>query len=281
MFKKIVLSAFAVLFLFQAVFVRTAFAQAPGGTLPAYGPWYHQTFTDWYKKVYDADNPDEIFGERYTAAQVEWVMYGLIAFIIHAFGNEGLYACVMKNSDGVEEPGVPETLANCKDLLIQAVGIAQNDSNQNSWLASFDRPYSGIGYLKDIGTKLHIIPEAEAQGFGFTAVNPILQLWRIVRDLTYFLLILVIVVMAFMIMFRVRTSPQTVITIQSAIPRIIFALILITFSYAIAGFMIDLMYVVIGLMAAVVQGSGLTELSWPVLFDSFTNKFTVLSMIFV
>jgi len=65
--------------------------------------------------------------------------------------------------------------------------------------------------------------------------------------------------MAFMIMFRVRISPQTVITVQSALPKIIFTLILITFSYAIAGFLIDLMYVVIGIFSFIVTQGGIFD----------------------
>ena len=44
-------------------------------------------------------------------------------------------------------------------------------------------------------------------------------------------------------MFRQRISPQAVMTIQAALPKVIIALIMVTFSYAIAGFMIDISYV--------------------------------------
>ena len=44
-------------------------------------------------------------------------------------------------------------------------------------------------------------------------------------------------------------SPQTIVTIQSALPKIVVTLILVTFSYAIAGFMVDLVYVVMGLFS--------------------------------
>jgi len=45
-------------------------------------------------------------------------------------------------------------------------------------------------------------------------------------------------------MFRVKLDPKTVVTIESAIPRIVIGIILVTFSYAIAGFLIDLMWVI-------------------------------------
>jgi hypothetical protein len=55
--------------------------------------------------------------------------------------------------------------------------------------------------------------------------------------------VLVFIIIGFMIMFRARISPQAVATVQDSIPRIVVALVLVTFSYAIAGFMIDLMFV--------------------------------------
>jgi len=43
-------------------------------------------------------------------------------------------------------------------------------------------------------------------------------------------------------MLRMKINPQTVISVQNSIPKIITTLILITFSYAIAGLLIDSMY---------------------------------------
>src|SRR6185437_16773771 len=41
---------------------------------------------------------------------------------------------------------------------------------------------------------------------------------------------------------RFRVDPRTVMTLQNQIPRVIIAILLITFSYAIAGALIDLMW---------------------------------------
>lgn len=65
-------------------------ASSPDPTAAPTGTWYNQSFNDWFNKVYNPDvSPDnEIFGERYTAAQVQWVIYGLGAFLINIpFGN--------------------------------------------------------------------------------------------------------------------------------------------------------------------------------------------------
>jgi len=50
-----------------------------------------------------------------------------------------------------------------------------------------------------------------------------------------------------MIMFRVKINPQTVISLENSLPRIVVTLLLITFSFPIAGFMIDLTYVLMAL----------------------------------
>ncbi|HRS23251.1 MAG TPA: hypothetical protein P5562_03795, partial [Candidatus Woesebacteria bacterium] len=63
-------------------------------------------------------------------------------------------------------------------------------------------------------------------------------------------------IIGFAIMFRAKINPQTVVTIQSAIPKAVVALILVTFSYAIAGLMIDLMYVTTGIGISLIKTSG-------------------------
>jgi len=115
--------------------------------------------------------------------------------------------------------------------------------------------------------KPDLIPSAEAQtstsGFGFAALGGVIQtLWSISRNITYFLLVIAIIVASFMIMFRVKISPQTVITVETAIPKIILTLIFITFSYAIAGFLIDLIYVVIGVLSAILTQGEQPIFSW-------------------
>ncbi|MEK7498174.1 MAG: hypothetical protein AAB656_04640, partial [Patescibacteria group bacterium] len=103
--------------------------------------------------------------------------------------------------------------------------------------------------IKDLAN-IQIVPEVNAQtGFGFTALNPILALWKGSRDITYGLMVIAIITLAFMVMFKVKLNPQTSITIQSAIPKVVIALILITFSYAISGLLVDLMYVVYGILS--------------------------------
>lgn len=118
-------------------------------------------------------------------------------------------------------------------------------------------PASGISYLTDVKNRLQIVQPAYAQaqtpGTGFGALEPILPIWRAFRDFAYLIFVIIFIVIGFAIMFRFKISPQAVITIQSSLPRIIVALLLVTFSYAIVGFMIDLLYVILSLLILVLN----------------------------
>jgi len=116
-------------------------------------------------------------------------------------------------------------------------------------------PASGIYYAYDLLHRFGAAP-VYAQGVGFTRLRPILRIWKVFRDLTYIFFTLIFIFVGIAIMFRVKISPQAVITIENALPKIIGALILVTFSYAIAGFMIDLMYVLMALGITILQSGG-------------------------
>jgi hypothetical protein len=56
----------------------------------------------------------------------------------------------------------------------------------------------------------------------------------------------------FMIMFRTKIGGQTLVTIGNSIPRVVVALILVTFSFAIIGLIIDVSGVLMGLVSNIV-----------------------------
>ncbi len=89
---------------------------------------------------------------------------------------------------------------------------------------------------------------AQSEGVGLTGLSPLTGLWTKMRDVVYLLFVLVFVVVGVAIMLRVRIDPRTVMTVQNQIPKIIIALLLVTFSLAIAGFLIDIMYIFIYLI---------------------------------
>lgn len=222
------------------------------------GPWYNQTYQQWWNKVFKDSSDDEIFGERYTAAQVQWVVYGLISFVLNSTTDPETTSCLMNND-----------IVDCKNRIVDFLtAAAERDkylAGEKKGFVAFmlsDRPLSGITYAKNLARKFSLVPEVQAQtGFGFSALDPILPLWRAARNAAYALVVIVTLAMAFMIMFRVKISPQTVISIQSALPKIAVAIILITFSYAIAGLLVDIMYLVIGFLSIVIA-SGINIMGW-------------------
>lgn len=118
-------------------------------------------------------------------------------------------------------------------------------------------PASGIYWASSGLENAGFIPQTyAAEGVGFAALKPFMNLWKIFRDLCYLILVLILVTIGFMIMFRMKLNPQTVITIESALPRIVVSMLLITFSFAIAGFLVDLMYVSILLIIAILSNRG-------------------------
>ncbi len=127
----------------------------------------------------------------------------------------------------------------------------------NLIITLYENPPANTGiWLADVAQNIGIVPKAYAQGIGFSALQPLLSLWKATRNVSYALLIIVLLVIGIMIMLRAKIDPRTVISVQSALPRIVITLILITFSYPIAGFLIDIMYVVLFLGLNLVGSAG-------------------------
>jgi len=129
-------------------------------------------------------------------------------------------------------------------------------------------PASGVQYLVylqnnfGIAKNAHAAPPIESeclgntQGVGFCSLLPLLPIWEAMRNIVYLLLILIFVIIGMGIMLRLHIDPRTVMTIQNQIPKIIVGILAITFSFAIAGFLIDIMWVTIYLFASVLASTG-------------------------
>lgn len=124
------------------------------------------------------------------------------------------------------------------------------------------KPASTTEYLAYISNNLkqHKIVKdsfAAGPGYGFTALSPILPLWRAFRNIAYLLFALGFILYGIMIMFRIRIDAKTAATIQLAIPRLVATLLLITFSYAIVGLFVDLSTVFSALFIDVLRVGGI------------------------
>lgn len=114
-------------------------------------------------------------------------------------------------------------------------------------------PASGTYWVYTGLQNTGFVPKSFAvEGVGFAAIKPLSTLWKVFRDIAYFAIVLVLIAIGFMIMFRIKINPQTIISLENSLPRLVLALLLITFSFAIAGFLIDLMYVVAAIMISLI-----------------------------
>src|SRR5690606_17169499 len=91
----------------------------------------------------------------------------------------------------------------------------------------------------------------------FAGLLPLMGIWTAMRNIVYLLFVLIFIILGLGIMFRLQIDPRAVLSIQSQLPRIVIALILVTFSYAIAGFLIDLMYLSLFLIINIFHSQGL------------------------
>lgn len=134
-------------------------------------------------------------------------------------------------------------------------------------------PASGVYYASTIFERLSPVKPAYAQeaGTGFRVLGPFLAFWKAVRNMVYVLFALGAVILGVMIMLRTKISPQAVMTVQAALPRLVVGLIIVTFSYAIVGFLIDLTYVGIGAFMWALNGAGLKAYNAEDYFKTYAN----------
>lgn len=94
------------------------------------------------------------------------------------------------------------------------------------------------GY-KDATTALYAQDDIDT-GYKELSASGIAPLWTKVLNVSYVFFVIIMMVAGFMIMFRQKLGGQTMVTLGNVLPKVIVSLIIATFSFAIAGFIIDL-----------------------------------------
>ncbi|MDR0462948.1 MAG: hypothetical protein LBG64_01885 [Pseudomonadales bacterium] len=139
--------------------------------------------------------------------------------------------------------------------------------------STYTPPASAEIYIADVLRNIGV-ETTLAQGYGYVALTPLLSMWRLFRNIAYVFFTLIIIVVGFIILFRQKIGGQAVVTVQQALPRIVLALILVTFSYAIAGLVVDLMYLVMYAYASLLVTDARADLltgNFGFLFDTMTS----------
>lgn len=160
--------------------------------------------------------------------------------------------CIITGSSWVKE-GEGEENKTCPSYADGSLKVYNRVPNGGAlgsvgnMIAGLYTPPTSTGeYLASVGSNLGIVDTAYAQsvaGSGEGVIRPVLRIWQISRNLSYLVFTLVFLAIGFMIMFRKQLSQQAVVSIQSALPGLIIALILVTFSYFITAFLVDLSFV--------------------------------------
>ncbi len=145
-------------------------------------------------------------------------------------------------------------MVNLTDSIVQGTTTSTSQGQQSHQLGLLDvianvetnvytnNPVSLVQYGKYYAQTHGIIKGAFAQnvtGSGYVALSPVIPLWELFRNIAYLIILVMIVVIGFIIIFGGKYG-QSEITIISSLPKVILALVLITFSYPLAGFAVDI-----------------------------------------
>lgn len=228
------LSLFTLIFLILTIvlavkFTTQTFAQAP------------YTATQTYPAFMPATNPD-----------VQPTMHTAVSSIILDFASVSF--CFITGYD----PLTPDNKCLGIDFKTKKIGYSKSTGGALGLMTyaigqSYALPVHLEPYLHYMASNFHgnltlpsfaATPSVNENGVGAQGLDPILQIWIATRNAAYLLLVVVFVVIGVGIMFRIKIDPRTVMSLQNQIPKIIIGLLLITFSFAISGFLIDMTYVI-------------------------------------
>lgn len=85
-------------------------------------------------------------------------------------------------------------------------------------------------------------------GYEELKASGISSLWSRILNLSYVFFVVIMIIAGFMIMFRHKLGGQTMVTLGNVLPKVIMSLVIATFSFAIAGLVIDFGGVLIALI---------------------------------
>jgi hypothetical protein len=173
----------------------------------------------------------------------------MLAFnLIHTF------SCIVVGQSIINQPCVEYKMVSGLDGITESVPVlasAQSSKGILGFVGStvdglyISKPIASSEFLANFGDSLGLVKTAHAQvgGSGNGVLAPVYTLWVVSRNLCYLLMIVIFLSVGLMIMFRQKINPQTVISVQSALPGLVIGLILITFSYFMASVITDMAFI--------------------------------------
>lgn len=102
---------------------------------------------------------------------------------------------------------------------------------------------------------------AADSGYDELKGSGIVPLWTKALNISYVIFVLVMIVAGFLIMFRHKIGGQAMVTLGTVLSKVIVSLILATFSFAIAGFIIDIGGLLTSAIASIMDKGKVTSIS--------------------
>ncbi len=140
---------------------------------------------------------------------------------------QSAYPCLFQNCEEIEDEQARKGFGGVIEEQVVAMLDRQPTVNVVAHLAEEWVP----GY-KDTNS-------VYANGVDDLKEAKIVDLWSFTRNLAYAFYVVIMIVIGFMIMFRNKIGGQVMVTLGNSIPNIVISLILVTFSFAIIGIIID------------------------------------------
>jgi hypothetical protein len=239
--------------LFQTALPASAQSTQPVQPAPSI---YQQPYSDYRQPLLDDNVPQN--SHTYTQAIVIDVMAALMCNLVGIDPVNPQQQCLGINP-------VTNKLGYSQDPAEQQFGVQQESPQIGGALGTmanmvavmYTPTVSSTQYSQYLASNFGIVKSANAQvaaqedcsknvtiGYGFCGLQPIFSLWVASRDFAYAILVIAFIFLGLGVMLRYKADSKTIMTIQNQIPRVIIAILLITFSYAIAGIMIDIMWTV-------------------------------------
>lgn len=80
-------------------------------------------------------------------------------------------------------------------------------------------------------------------GLGYNLLMPMMGMWQWSRNMVYMFYVVIIIFLSALILFRQNLGGTATVSLINAIPSLILSLVLVSLSYPIAGFFVDLIYI--------------------------------------
>ena len=177
-------------------------------------------------------------GQEFTNSYLNSVIVGITSFIVPVGQSNGTAAAY----DPKKKTAI-EGLVNLTGEL-----YANKPVSAEIWALDLQQRVSQTAYAQENNPTYN-------PGSGYNLLSPVRDLWRTTSNIVYLFYIVIIIGIAFLIVFRQQLDGQNAVNLFNAIPSIIISLVLVFFSYPLSALFIDFITIGSGVTYGVLIGS--------------------------